>query len=78
MYEKNKKIKLCFSIRDNFGHEYVYKSSEKIDDEYDFYDVFYLIKAFKKFLINAGYGLGIANRVTYKGLTEEDKERIEL
>ena len=74
----NKKIKLEFSIRDDMGSKYVYKSEEKLDPDYECMNVFYLIKAFKKFLINAGYSKSIADRVIYEDMTEDQKEDITL
>jgi len=77
-YEANKKVKLHFSIRDDFGNKYEFKSIEKLDYSFETMNVFYLIKAFKKFLINAGYNKSIADSVTYKGITEEQEEEIEI
>ena len=74
----NKRIKLSFTLRDDFGNYYEYKSNEKLDPEYECLDVFYLIKAFKKFLVNAGYSVDLANKITYKGITEDEEEDIEI
>ena len=77
-YDENKKVKLHFSIRDDFGNKYEFKSSERLDPSYETTDVFYLIKAFKKFLINAGYTVGLVNKITYDGITEDQEEEIEI
>ena len=72
------RVKISFSLQDDMGNKYVFKSNEKFDPDYDEVDVFYLIRAFKKFLINAGYTKSTADRITYEGISEEDKEDIEL
>ena len=77
-YDENKKVKLHFFIRDNFGDKYEFKSSERLDLDYESMDVFYLIRAFKKFLINAGYSKDIADNVTYKGATEDQEEEMTI
>ena len=77
-YENDKKVKLHFSIRDDFGNKYEFKSSEKLDPDYETLNVFYLIKMFKKFLINAGYTEGVVDNITYKGITEDQEEEIEI
>ena len=77
-YDENKKVKLHFFIRDDFGNKYEFKSSERLDLDYESMNVFYLIKAFKKFLINAGYSESIANKITYKGITEDQEEEIKI
>ena len=74
----NKRVKILFSLRDDFGNYYEFKSDEKLNAEYESLDVFYLIKMFKKFLINAGYTLGVVENITYKGISERDEEDIEL
>lgn len=73
----NNRVKISFSL-DDMGNKYVFKSSEELDPNFEEVDIFYLIRAFKKFLINAGFTKTVADRVTYEGISEEDKEDIEL
>lgn len=75
---KNKRVKLKFSLRDDFGNYYKYKSDEKLDPDYECLDIFYLIKAFKKFLINAGFTVNLVNCITYKDISEDNEEDIAI
>lgn len=77
-YDENKKVKLHFSIRDDFGNKFEFKSSERLNLDYESMNVFYLIKAFKKFLINAGYSKCIADNVTYRGATEDQEDEMTI
>lgn len=77
-YDGHKKVKLHFSIRDDLGGKYEFKSSEYLNYDFESMDVFYLIKAFKKFLINAGYSKSIADNVTYRGATEDQEDEMAI
>jgi len=74
----SKKVRVSFSLKDDFGNKYMFKSAEELDEDMECLDVFYLIKAFKKFLINAGFTKTVADRVTYEGILDTDKAMIEL
>lgn len=77
-YEKNKRVKIKFSLRDEFGNWYKYKTNEKLNPEFESLNVFYMIKAFKRFLISAGYTKEIVENITYKGITEDQEEEIAI
>ena len=76
--ESNKKVKVHFSLRDDYGNKYIFKSEEKFDPDFETLDVFYMIKMFKRFLINAGYTKGIVDRVIYKDMSEEQEDDIAI
>ena len=77
-YEKNKKVKICFSLRDEYGNYYEHKTDERLDPDFETLNVFYMIKAFKRFLIGAGYSKDVADSITYKGITEDEEDEIAI
>ena len=76
--EQNKKVKIKFYLKDDFGDEHIFYQSGRLDHDFEELNVFYLIRAFKKFLITAGYSNTTANKVTFDGATEEQKEEMAI
>lgn len=69
--EDNRKVKIQFYLHDN-DEDHMYTAQEN-DEELSVLD---LIHHFRRFLVSAGYLSSVANRVTYKGISEEDEEEI--